>query len=60
MLSAGCRNLGESRPQQLWEKAAEPALADATWHLVGHLQRNKVQRTLPLSDLIHSVDSQRC
>jgi pyridoxal phosphate enzyme (YggS family) len=29
------------------------------WHLVGHLQRNKVRRTLPLVSLIHSVDSER-
>jgi pyridoxal phosphate enzyme (YggS family) len=49
--------LGESRPQVIWEKA--PQLPNATWHLVGHLQRNKVARTLPLVSLIHSVDSQR-
>jgi len=59
LLSAGCVALGESRPQQLWEKAAQPELANASWHMIGHLQRNKVQRTLPLVDLIHSVDSQR-
>jgi hypothetical protein len=29
------------------------------WHLVGHLQRNKVRRTLPLVTMIHSVDSER-
>lgn len=29
------------------------------WHLIGHLQRNKVARTLPLVSLIHSVDSVR-
>lgn len=49
--------LGESRPQVIWEKA--PQLPNTTWHLVGHLQRNKVTRTLPLVSLIHSVDSQR-
>lgn len=59
LLAAGCSLLGESRPQQLWDKAAEPSLADVHWHLVGHLQRNKVRRTLPLVDLIHSVDSLR-
>ncbi|MGI9427934.1 MAG: YggS family pyridoxal phosphate-dependent enzyme [Bythopirellula sp.] len=59
LLAAGCQSLGESRPQQLWEKAASSELAAARWHLVGHLQRNKVQRTLPLVDLIHSVDSLR-
>jgi len=59
LLAAGCQTLGESRPQQLWEKAAEPALAEARWHLIGHLQRNKVRRTLPLVDMIHSIDSLR-
>ena len=29
------------------------------WHLVGHLQRNKIRRTLPLLHLLHSVDSRR-
>lgn len=49
--------LGESRPQVIWEKALH--VPGATWHLVGHLQRNKVARTLPLVSLIHSIDSQR-
>jgi len=57
--TAGCRQLGESRPQVLWEK--HPALTDCEieWHLVGHLQRNKVKRTLPLVHMIHSLDSWR-
>jgi len=59
LLAAGCQTLGESRPQQLWGKAAEPELATACWHLIGHLQRNKVRRTLPLVEMIHSVDSLR-
>lgn len=59
LLESGCRDLGESRPQQLWDKAAVPELAGASWHLVGRLQRNKVRRTLSLVDLIHSVDSER-
>lgn len=59
LLAAGCPLLGESRPQQLWDKVAEPSLADARWHMIGHLQRNKVRRTLPAVDLIHSVDSFR-
>jgi PLP dependent protein len=59
LVDAGCRDLGESRPQQLWDKAAtlpDPAIR---WHLIGHLQRNKVRRTLPLVHLIHSGDSLR-
>ncbi|MCA9236892.1 MAG: YggS family pyridoxal phosphate-dependent enzyme, partial [Planctomycetales bacterium] len=59
LLAAGCRELGESRPQQLWSKAADPLLVDARWHMVGHLQRNKVRRTLANDPLIHSVDSER-
>src|SRR5262249_54876120 len=54
----GVLDLGENRPQELWRKAA--ALSDGIrWHLIGHLQRNKVERTLPLVHLIHSVDSVR-
>lgn len=59
LLAAGSNVLGESRPQQLWQKAVEPALSSACWHLIGHLQRNKVRRTLPVVELIHSVDSLR-
>jgi PLP dependent protein len=101
LIETGCRDLGESRPQHLWEKAA--ALGDfmdctnfrtsekgteevvesnpskienyfrqpppsplprgrfqgIRWHLIGHLQRNKARRTLPLVAMIHSVDSPR-
>jgi PLP dependent protein len=59
LVAAGCSALGESRPQQLWEKAAALELAGVEWHLVGRLQRNKVRRTLPLVEFIHSVDSER-
>jgi len=54
----GILDLGESRPQELWHKAAllPPTVR---WHQIGHLQRNKVERTLPLATLIHSVDSER-
>jgi PLP dependent protein len=54
---SGVTDLGESRPQELWRKVA--AIPGATWHLVGHLQRNKIERTLPLVSMIHSVDSLR-
>ena len=61
VLAAGCLDLGESRPQELWRKAE--ALADAVpaprWHLIGHLQRNKVRRTLDVVSLIHTLDSRR-
>lgn len=56
--TVGQIHLGESRPQELWRKAAILP-ANVHWHLVGHLQRNKIERTLPLVYLIHSVDSLR-
>jgi pyridoxal phosphate enzyme (YggS family) len=59
VLAAGCRDLGESRPQDLWARAAAIDQPDVRWHLVGHLQRNKVRRTLPVAHLVHSVDSLR-
>lgn len=59
LVAAGCRALGESRPQVLWEKSSELADLDIEWHLIGHLQRNKAKRTVPLVDWIHSVDSLR-
>jgi pyridoxal phosphate enzyme (YggS family) len=54
----GCVDLGESRPQELWHKAAALPVG-VRWHLIGHLQRNKIERTFPLVHLIHSVDSLR-
>ncbi|MEX0937706.1 MAG: YggS family pyridoxal phosphate-dependent enzyme [Pirellulales bacterium] len=59
VIAAGCRQLGESRPQSLWQKTESLSDPQVQWHLVGHLQRNKVRRTLPLVHLIHSVDSPR-
>ncbi|MBI1900256.1 MAG: YggS family pyridoxal phosphate-dependent enzyme [Planctomycetia bacterium] len=61
LLAAGCRDIGESRPQDLWQKhaALTPADPPVRWHLVGHLQRNKVRRTLPMVEWIHSADSAR-
>ena len=53
----GLTDLGESKPQELWKKAE--AVPGARWHLIGHLQRNKIDRTVPLAALIHSVDSLR-
>jgi pyridoxal phosphate enzyme (YggS family) len=54
----GVLDLGESRPQELWRKAALLPRS-VRWHLIGHLQRNKIDRTLPLVHRIHSVDSER-
>lgn len=54
---AGFQTFGESRPQQLIERAAQ--FPDAEFHLIGHLQRNKVRAVLPVAHTIHSVDSLR-
>ncbi|QDU88691.1 Pyridoxal phosphate homeostasis protein [Pirellulimonas nuda] len=62
LVDAGLCDLGEARPQQLWDKASDPRLAPMApvrWHLIGHLQRNKADRTVPLAALVHSVDSGR-
>jgi PLP dependent protein len=55
----GVFDLGESRPQELWRKAEALKHLPIRWHMIGHLQRNKVEQTLPLVYLIHSVDSLR-
>jgi len=59
--AAGCHDLAESRPQALWAKAEALAglVPPPRWHLVGHLQRNKIRRTLPAMALLHSLDSLR-
>lgn len=59
LVEAGCRDLGESRPQKLWDKSAALTDAEIRWHLIGHLQRNKIRRTLPLVQLFHAADSPR-
>lgn len=59
LIDAGCRDLGEARPQVLWDKAASLAGRETRWHLIGHLQRNKIRRTLPLVHLFHAGDSLR-
>ncbi|EMI19760.1 putative pyridoxal phosphate-dependent enzyme [Rhodopirellula maiorica SM1] len=60
LVDAGCRILGENRPQVLWKKNEEVDFPDdVRWHLIGHLQRNKLRRSLPYRPMIHSVDSER-
>lgn len=59
LVEAGCTELGESRPQQLWEKADALQDLPVRWHMIGHLQRNKVRRTLPLVRMIESADGPR-
>jgi hypothetical protein len=57
LVACGCGDLGESRPQELWAKAAALSDLDVRWHQIGHLQRNKLARTLPRIHLLHSADS---
>lgn len=57
LVDAGQFDLGESRPQELWSKAAALPDPRIRWHLIGHLQRNKARRTLPHVALLHSLDS---
>lgn len=54
----GLVHFGENKVQ---EAAAKIPLCPSglTWHLIGHLQRNKVKRAVPLFSMIHSIDSER-
>ena len=55
---AGHRVFGESRPLELLEKySALPK--DIEWHMIGHLQTNKIKYIAPFVALVHSVDSAR-
>ena len=59
LVEAGCTLLGENRPQQLREKAHAVKDLPVRWHMIGHLQRNKVRRTLGLVEMVQSADSPR-
>ena len=54
---AGVRHFGENRVQE-WESKRVPLTdLDATWHMIGHLQSNKVARAVRLFHTIDTVDS---
>ena len=55
---AGVRDFGENKVQEMVEKQ-EQMPSDCRWHMIGHLQRNKVKYIAPFVALIHSVDSTR-
>lgn len=68
LVELGQLDIGESRVQQLveratlaqeWFAARDRSSSVPRWHMVGHLQRNKVRALLPWVHLIHSVDSLR-
>jgi pyridoxal phosphate enzyme (YggS family) len=53
---AGIRDFGENKVQEMTEK--QPQLpSDIRWHMIGHLQRNKIKFIAPFVHLIHGVDS---
>ncbi len=53
---AGIRDFGENKVQEIQEK--QPLLpSDVRWHMIGHLQSNKVKYIAPFVHLIHGVDS---
>lgn len=54
----GVREFGENKVQELCEKYAAME-KDIHWHMIGHLQRNKVKQVIDKAYLIHSVDSLR-
>lgn len=58
LIDLGEVQLGESRPQQMCGRVKELP-GDVRWHMIGHLQRNKVEMLIPVTELIHSVDSLR-
>lgn len=55
---SGHRDFGENKVQELTQKAEELP-KDIRWHMIGHLQRNKVKYIAPFIHLIHSVDSEK-
>ena len=67
LVEIGLTDIGESRAQQLNERVEELSAwlqrrrteASVRWHMIGHLQRNKVRHVLGAADVIHSVDSLR-
>lgn len=56
-LAAGLVDLGENRVQEALAKLDTPAGRRATWHLIGHLQRNKAKQVPGRFALVHSLDS---
>lgn len=55
---AGTRNFGENKPQEIKEKYPQLP-SDIRWHMIGHLQRNKIKYIIDKVCMVHSVDSLR-
>lgn len=58
-VEAGISHFGENRIQEAEEKIRELGEQDLTWHMVGHLQRNKAQAAVEQFHTLHSLDSKR-
>jgi len=60
-IQAGITDIGENRVQEAMPKiqALKEKYPQVTWHMIGHLQRNKVRQVLDNFDIIQSVDSER-
>lgn len=60
-IKAGIRHIGENRVQEAKEKIRLLSALELypTWHMVGHLQTNKVKTAVEIFDIIHSIDSLR-
>jgi pyridoxal phosphate enzyme (YggS family) len=56
-LELGLKTFGENRVQEAEEKIDEIGRDKAEWHLIGHLQKNKVRKAVKYFDAIHSIDS---
>lgn len=56
-LAAGAAHIGENRVQEAYAKHAQ-VTGTATWHLIGHLQRNKARRAAEIFDIVHSIDGE--
>lgn len=59
LLDCGIKEFGENRLQDTEDKLEVLGDEHITWHMFGHLQRNKVKKALKLFELIHSVESLR-
>lgn len=56
-VAAGALDLGENKPQEIVSKYPEFEGDGVRWHMIGHLQKNKVRHIIDKAELIHSVDS---
>jgi pyridoxal phosphate enzyme (YggS family) len=55
-VASGLTHLGENRVQEAEAHQADVPRSAATWHMIGHLQRNKVGKAVERFDLVHGVD----